>query len=91
MKWHSNLVSGQFEFLENSRANLSVVKNTLFKDEIGCNCLMKRRIIINGRDKASFDRNGAIKSHLSNQRSRAEVSPRVVCEEARHLISCVGS
>ena len=39
---------------------------------------MKRRIAINGRDKASFDQNGAIKLHPSDQQSKVEVSPRVV-------------
>ena len=63
IKWHSNLVSGQFEFLENSRASLPFTKNMLFKDEIGRNRLMNGRITINGHDEASFDRNGAIKSH----------------------------
>ena len=29
------LVSGQFEFLEDSRASLSVTKNMLFKGQIG--------------------------------------------------------
>ena len=85
------LVSGQFEFLKNSRVNLSVTKNTLFKDKIGRSRQMKRHIAINGRDEASFDLNGAIKLHPSDQRSRVEVSPRVVCEEARRLISCVRS
>ena len=49
------LVSGQFEFLENSRAPFSVAKNTLFKEKIGRNRPMKRGIAINGRDEASFD------------------------------------
>ena len=52
---------------------------------------MTRRIAINGHDEASFDRHGAIKSNPSDQRSRAEVSPRVMCEEARRLFSCVRS
>ena len=72
------LVSGQFEFLEDSRASLFVTKNKLFKDEIGCNRLMERGIAINSRDEASFDQNSVIKSHRSDQRSRAEVSPRVL-------------
>ena len=72
------LVSKQFEFLKNSRASLFVAKNQLFKDEIGRNRLMKRRIAINSQDEASFDQNGAIKSHLSDQQSRVEVSPRVL-------------
>ena len=52
---------------------------------------MKRHIAINGRDDASFDQSSAIKLHPSDQQFRAEVSPCVVCEEARRLISCVGS
>ena len=91
IKCHSNWVSGQFEFLKNSRAKLSVPKNSVFKGEIGRNRPMKRHIAINGRDEASFDRNGEIKSHPFDQRSRSEVSPRVVCEETRRMISCVGS
>ena len=63
IKWHSNFVSRQFEVLENSRASLPFVKNRLFKGQIGHNRLMNRRIAINGRDEASFDRNGAIELH----------------------------
>ena len=66
-------------------------KNSAFIGEIGHDRPMTRCIAINGRDEASFDRNGAIKSHPFYQRLRAEVSPRVVCEEVRRLISCVGS
>ena len=84
-------MSGQFEFLEDSRANLSVVKNKLFKGEIGRNRPMKRRLVIDNRNHASVDRNGVIKSHPFDQQSKAEVSPRVVCEETRRLISCIGS
>ena len=67
IKWHSNWVSGQFKFLKNSRAKLPFMKNKLFKDEIGRNRPMKRRIVINGRDEALFDRNGAIKLHPFDQ------------------------
>ena len=63
IKWQSNLVSGQFEFLENSRASLPFAKISVFIEQIGRNRPMKGRIAINGRDEASFDRNGAIKSH----------------------------
>ena len=52
---------------------------------------MKRRIAINGRDEASIDRNGAIVSHLFDQRSKVEMSPRIVCEETRRFLSFVGS
>ena len=55
IKWHSKLVSGQFEFLKILRASLSVAKNKLFKDKIGRNRPMKRRITINSHDEASFD------------------------------------
>ena len=37
IKWHSNWVSGQFEFLKTSRVKLLFAKNNLFKDEIGRN------------------------------------------------------
>ena len=84
-------MSGQFEFLKNSRAKLPFAKNSAFIGEIGRDRLMKRRIGINRRDEALFDQNGVIKSYPSDQRLRAEVIPRVVCEEARRLISCVGS
>ena len=63
MKW----VSGQFEFLKISRASSSVAKNSVFKDEIGRNRPMKRYHLINGRDEALFDQNGAIILHPSNQ------------------------
>ena len=70
---------GKFKFLENSKAKLPFAKNKLFKGEIGRNRPMKRRIAINDRDEASFDRNGVIKSHPSDQRSRNEVSPLITC------------
>ena len=84
-------MSRPFEFLKNSRAKLPFAKNSAFIGEIGHDRPIKRHIAINCCDEASFDQNGAIKLHLSDQRLRAEVSPRVVCEEARRLISCVGS
>ena len=52
---------------------------------------MKRRHLINGRDEVLFDRNGAIISHPSDQRSKVEMSPRIVCEEVRRLITSTGS
>ena len=70
-------MSGQFEFLEDSRAKLPFMKNKLFKGEIGCNRLMKGRIAINGCDEASFDRNSVLKSFTSDHRWRAEMSPRL--------------
>ena len=75
IKWHSNWVSGQFEFLENSRSKLPFAKNSVFKGEIGRNCPMKGRIAINSNNEALFDRDGAIKSHPSDHRWRAEMSP----------------
>ena len=57
------VVSRQFEFLKNSRESLPFAKNSVFKEEIGRNRPMNGRITINGHDEASFDRNGAIKSH----------------------------
>ena len=70
-----NWVSGQFEFLENSRVSSSVAKNRVFKGEIGCNHPMKRRLAIDGCDHASFDRNGAIILHPSDQRSKIRMRP----------------
>ena len=69
------LVFGQFEFLKISRARSSVAKNSVFKGKIGPNCPMKRHLAIDGRDHASFDRNGAIISHPSDQRSKIKMRP----------------
>ena len=52
---------------------------------------MKRRHLINGRDEALFDRNGVIILHPSNQRSKFEMSPCIVCEETCRLIASTGS
>ena len=60
IKWHSKLVSGQFEFLEIWRARSSVAKNSYLTGRFGRDRPMKRRPLINGRDEALFDRNGAI-------------------------------
>ena len=68
-------MSGQFEFVKISRASSSVAKNTVFKGEIGRNRPMKRRHLINGRDEALFDQNGAIISHPSDQRSKIRMHP----------------
>ena len=51
---------------------------------------MKGRLAIDGRDHASFDRNGAIKSHPFDQRWNVRICPHHVKEEARRLILCVG-
>ena len=48
------LVSGQFEFLENSTTNLFVVKNSLFEDKIRCNRPINGCLAIDGYDGASF-------------------------------------
>ena len=61
------LVSGQFEFLKNSRVKLLFVKNIAFIGKIGCDHSMKRRIATNGHDEALFDQNGVIKSHPCDQ------------------------
>ena len=66
-------------------------RTSYLKEKIGPNRSMKRHLVIDDRDHASVDQNGAIKSHPFNQRSRAEVSPCFVCEEMRRLISCVES
>ena len=72
MKW----VSRQFEFLEISWASSSVAKNTLFKGKKRRNRPMNGRLAITGRDEASFDRNGAIISHPSDQLSKIRMLPR---------------
>ena len=69
------LVSGQFKFLKNSRAKLLFTKNIVFKGEIGRDRLMSGRLAINGRDHASVDRNGAIKSHPIDDRWRIRIRP----------------
>ena len=55
IKWHSNWVSEQFEYLKNSRTKLPFAKNSVFKGEIRRNRPMKGRIAINDHDEASFD------------------------------------
>ena len=75
------LVSRQFEFLEDSRANLFVAKNKLFKGEIGRNRPMKRRLAIDGHDHVSVDQNGAIKSHPFDQRCSVRICPHRMKEE----------
>ena len=72
MKW----VSRQFEFLEIPHASFSIVKNTLFQGKKRRNRLMNGRITINGRDEPSFDQNGAIILHPSDQRSKIKMLPR---------------
>ena len=47
-------MSGQFEFLENSRAPSSVAKNLYLKGGFGRDRPMKRRIAINNCDETSF-------------------------------------
>ena len=50
------MVSGQFEFLEDSKASSFVAKNCVFKEKKRRNRPIKGCIAINGRDEASFDR-----------------------------------
>ena len=71
------LVSGQFEFLEDSKASSSLAKNGAFKEKKRRNRSMKRRLLINGRDEALIDRNGAIISHPFDQLSRIRMRPRL--------------
>ena len=78
-------MSGQFKFLEDSRANLSVAKNKLFKGEIGRYRPLKRRLAIDGRDHASVDRNGAMKLHPFDQRWSVRIFPHRVKEELHRL------
>ena len=69
-------MSGQFEFLESSRAVFSVEEQVYLKRKLGRNRSMNGRLVIDSCDDASVDRNGAIKSHPSDHRWRAEMSPR---------------
>ena len=48
------LVSGQFEFLEYSRASLSVAKNSVFKEKKRRNRPINGRLAINYRDDVLF-------------------------------------
>ena len=43
-------MSRQFEFLKDSKAKLSVVKNNLFKDELRRHCLINGGLAIEGDD-----------------------------------------
>ena len=61
------------------------------KGKFGRDHPMKRHIVINGRDEALFDQNGAIILHSSDQRSKVEMSPRIVCEEMCCFLTFVGS
>ena len=70
IKWHSNLVSGQFKFLKIQGPSFPFAKNNAFIGEIGRDRSMSGRLAIDGRDHASVDQNGAIKSHLSDHRWR---------------------
>ena len=47
--------------------------------------------MIDGRDEASIDQNGAIILHPFDQQSKVEMSPRNVCEETRRFLLFVGS
>ena len=57
------MVSRQFNFTKKSKSPLSVAKNSEFIEEFGHDHRINGRIVINGRDEASFDQNGMIKSH----------------------------
>ena len=76
IKWHSNWVSRQFKFLENSRASLPFAKNRLFKEEIGRNHPMNGLLAIDSRDHTSVDQNGAIKSYPFDHRWKVWMRPR---------------
>ena len=67
---------GTFEFLENSRASSSVAKNTYLKKIFWVRPSIKRHLAIDDHDHAVFDRNGAIISHQSDQRSKIRMRPR---------------
>ena len=54
------------------------MKNSVFKEKKRRNRSINGRLAINGRDEASFDQNGAIISHLSDQRSKIRMLPRDV-------------
>ena len=70
------LVFGQFEFLEDSRVVLPSRRTSYLKKKIGCDRPMKGRLAIDGRDHASFDQNGAIKSHTFDQKWKIKMRPR---------------
>ena len=57
-------MSGQFKFLENSKASLSVAKNTLFKGQIWARPSDEEV----HRDEAPVDRIAAIKSESFDRR-----------------------
>ena len=69
------LVSRQFDFTRKSKGKFRLTKNIGFIGEKGRNYQMMWFIMINGPDEASLDQNGAIKSHPSDRRWRAEVCP----------------
>ena len=52
-----------------------------FKEKFGRDRPMKGRLAIDGRDHASFDRNGAIKLHPFDQRWSVRICPHRVKEE----------
>ena len=70
-------MSGEFEFLEISRSRSSVAKNSVFKEKKRRNRSMKRRLLINSRDEALIDQNGAIISHPFDQLSKIRMHPRL--------------
>ena len=91
LNWHSNWCLDSSNFLKIQERVLPSQRTCYLKEKYGRDRSMKRHLAIDSRDHASVDKNGAIKSHPFDQRSRAEVSPRFFCEETRRLISCVGS
>ena len=78
LEWYSNWCLDSSNFLKIQGRVLPSRRTVYLKGEIGHDRPMKRRIAINGRDEASVDRIIAIKSDPSDQRSRVEVSPRVL-------------
>ena len=67
INWNLKLVSGQFKFLKTSRAVLPSRRTLYLKGRFGHDRPMKTCLTIDGRDHASFDQNGAIISHPSDQ------------------------
>ena len=61
---------GSSNFSKIQGPSFPFAKNNAFIREIGRDRSMSGRLAIDGRDHASVDRNGAIKSHLSDHRWR---------------------
>ena len=70
------VVSRQFDLSRKSKSVLPLRRTVLFIEEKRRNRRIWTSIVINGPDDASFDQNGAIKSHLSDRKWKGEMGPR---------------